>query len=158
MESKTFTTLSELLQPSTTLPVLDTASESYLDELLSHLPPATILLATSADEGLSVDPDPETVQAVIMSLDSGQKRGILAKVLRSPQFSQSLGSLTMALRDGGLPTISEALKINLTNGGYLRRSGIPLGGGKAVETFIAGVKVEVEKQAVNGNSMDTSEN
>jgi 26S proteasome regulatory subunit N13 len=66
------------------------------------------------------------------------------RVLRSPQLTQSLGSLTVALRDGGLPTISEALGMKVANGGLIRGGQMPLGGGEAVEAFVEGVKRTVE--------------
>ena len=86
----------------------------------------------------------------MQALSMGQKREILRKVLRSPQFSQSLGSLTAAIRDGGLPSISDALKVPVENGGFLRRGGVPIGGGDAVEAFLKGVKVAVEKEGDEG--------
>ena len=73
-----------------------------------------------------------------------QKKAILKRVLRSPQFHQSLGSLTMAIRDGGLPSIADALRVQVQNGGLVRGSNVPLGGGDAVEAFIEGVKKTVE--------------
>jgi len=77
-------------------------------------------------------------------MSSDQKKTILKRVLRSPQFHQSLGSLTMAIRDGGLPSISEALGVKLQNGGMVRGGSVPLGGGEAVEAFVEGVKNSVE--------------
>ena len=75
-----------------------------------------------------------------------QKKDILRRVLRSPQFSQSLASLTIALRDGGLPSISEALRIPVRHGGFMRRGGgVPLGGGEAVEAFLDGVKDAIKQ-------------
>lgn len=68
---------------------------------------------------------------------------------------QSLGSLTVALRDGGLPNVSQALKIDVENGGYMRGGGMPLGGGDAVKAFLEGVKKTVEKEG-DGDQMDTS--
>ena len=79
-----------------------------------------------------------------LSLD--QKKDILRKVMRSPQFSQSLGSLTIALRDGGLPSISDALHITVKNGGFIQRGGVPVGGGEAMEAFLDGIKVAVEQE------------
>ena len=52
----------------------------------------------------------------------------------------------MALRDGGLPTISEALCIRVRNGGFMHGGAMPLGGGEAVEAFVEGVKTSVEKE------------
>ena len=67
---------------------------------------------------------------------------------------QSLGSLTVALRDGGLPNVSSALKINVQNGGFIRGGGMPLGGGEAVKAFVEGVKKTVEKEG--DDEMDTN--
>ena len=145
-EGKSFTTLPDLLPPSTTLPVIESADVSFVDILLSYLPPALLLLAQEADDVSSVDPNPETAKAAIEALSLDQKKDILRRTLRSPQFSQSLGSLTMALRDGGLPSISDALKIKVQYGGFMRRGGIPLGGGEAVEVFLNGVKQTVEEE------------
>ncbi|MCJ1312425.1 hypothetical protein MMC25_006099 [Agyrium rufum] len=143
-----YTTLPDLLPPSTTLPILETASESTLDNLLTHVPPMLLLLAQEIDDIGGVDPTSETAQAAMAALSLEQKKDILRRVLRSPQFSQSLGSLTSALRDGGLPMVADALKIKVTNGGYVRGGSMPLGGGEAVETFVEGVKKEVEEEAV----------
>ena len=55
-EGKIFTTLPDLLQPETTLPMLDKAEEAYLDSLLANLPPALILLA-SGDENATSSPE-----------------------------------------------------------------------------------------------------
>jgi 26S proteasome regulatory subunit N13 len=144
---KPFTTLPDLLPTSTTLPILVNASDDLLDRLLSHLPPTLILLAAGTPPDDAAQPDSETVQAITMSLEADQKREILAKVLRSPQFSQGLASLSMALRDGGLPTISEALKVPVRNGGLMTRGGImPMGEGEAMEAFLEGFKKLVEEE------------
>lgn len=154
-QGKAFTTLSDLLDRSHTLPILNDADESYLDGLLSQLPPTLILLSSGGEDASMGDPDPETVQAVMMSLSIEQKKEILSKVLRSPQFSQSLESLTMALREGGLPTISEALKINVTNRGLVPGGTVPLGAGEAVEAFLNGVKKEIEEETKHEGQMET---
>ena len=73
------------------------------------------------------------------SLSLDDKRTLLKKVLRSPQFNQALASLTMAIRDGGLPSIADALGVKVQDGGYLRGSGMPLGGGQAIEALKAGL-------------------
>lgn len=98
--------------------------------------------------------DPDIVEAAMLSLDLSQKKSILRKVLHSPQFSQSLASLTVAIRDGGLPSISEALKIPVENGGFMRRGGVPLGGGDAVEAFLRGVR-DLVKESDQENQMET---
>lgn len=145
-QGKNFTTLPDLLPSSTTIPVIDSADSTFLSNLLNHIPPVLLLLSQEADDISSVDPNSETAKAAIEALSLDQKKEILRKVLRSPQFSQSLGSLTAALRDGGVPSISEALKIPIDNGGFIRRGGVPLGGGEAVEAFLKGVKASVEKR------------
>ncbi|KAJ5915634.1 hypothetical protein N7466_011567 [Penicillium verhagenii] len=139
------TTLQDLLPPPTTLPFIETADESTADHLLSFLPPALLLLAQGNAEASEADTDPELAQAALLSLDLSQKKDILRKVLRSPQFTQSLASLTVALRDGGLPSISEALQIPVANGGFMRRGGVPVGGAQAVEAFLDGVRQHVKK-------------
>ena len=145
-----FTTLQDLLAPSSTLPFIETADDQTIDNLLSFLPPALLLRAQdveSAEEG-----NQEIAEAVMLSLETEQKKDIIRKVLRSPQFMQSLASLTVALRDGGLPSISEALNIPVENGGFLRRGGVPVGGGDAVKSFIEGARDHVKGQ---GHRMET---
>lgn len=151
-----FTTLPDLLPPSTTIPLVESADEKMADHLLSFLPPALLLLAQDIDDVSAVDTNPATAQAALQSLDLSQKKDILRRVLRSPQFTQSLGSLTVALRDGGLPSISEALKVPVENGGFMRRGGVPLGGGDAVEAFLEGIRRQVKEKRSNPNdSMET---
>ncbi|OKO94603.1 Proteasomal ubiquitin receptor ADRM1-B [Penicillium subrubescens] len=144
------TTLQDLLTPPTTLPFIETADDTTVDHLLSFLPPALLLLAQGNAEAAEADTDPELAQAALLSLDLSQKKDILRRVLRSPQFMQSLASLTVALRDGGLPSISEALQIPVANGGFMRHGGVPLGGGDAVEAFLDGVRQQVKKTDQSG--------
>lgn len=93
----------------------------------------------------------------MQALDQEQKRDVLKRVVTSPQMRQSLGSLTVALRDGGLPNVSSALKIDVQNGGFVRGGGMPLGGGDAIKAFLEGVKETVEKeQEGEDEDMDTS--
>ncbi|KAJ5767208.1 uncharacterized protein N7511_004824 [Penicillium nucicola] len=146
------TTLQDLLPPSTTLQFIDSADTTTADHLLSFLPPALLLLAQGNAEASEADTDPELAQAALLSLELPQKKDILRKVLRSPQFTQSLASLTVALRDGGLPSISEALQIPVANGGFMRRGGVPLGGGDAVDAFLDGVRQHVKDK---DSQMDT---
>lgn len=42
--------------------------------------------------------------------------------------------------------IGDALGLKVENGGSMRGSVMPLGGGEAVEAFIAGVKTTVEEE------------
>jgi 26S proteasome regulatory subunit N13 len=87
-----------------------------------------------------------TAAAASEALSLDQKKALLKRVLRCPQFHQSLGSLTVALRDGGLPTIADALGIKVANGGLVRGGTVPLGGGDAVEAFVEGVRRAVEEE------------
>lgn len=93
------------------------------------------------------EPSALTASTALEALSLEQKKAILKKVLRSPQFHQSLGSLTVALRDGGLPSIGDALGIRVTNGGLVRGGSVPLGGGDAVEAFVEGIKRTVEEDS-----------
>lgn len=121
--------------------MIDVATTETVDTLLNLLPPAVIVSASSSS-GVNIngEPTPEQVNTAMASLSLDDKRILLKKVLRSPQFHQALGSLTMALRDGGLPSIAEALGVKVENGGYLRDGGMPMGGGQAVQAFVDGVK------------------
>lgn len=154
-QGKLFTTLQDLLTTTSTIPWVDSVNEEKVDSLLQFLPPQLITLAQQAnsDSGPMATHDPPTSSE---PLSLSQKKDILRRVLRSPQFTQSLASLTIALRDGGLPSLSEALNIPVKNGGYMRRGGVPLGGGEAVEAFLDGVKDSV-KDDENGDDdqMDT---
>jgi len=155
-QEKLFTTLADLLTPQSTIPYIDSADEAVVDQLLLYLPPALVTLAQEADDSANLNTDHASIRAAEEAMSLSQKKDILRRVLRSPQFSQSLASLTVALRDGGLPSISEALNIPVRNGGYMRRGGVPLGGGEAVEAFLDGVKDSVEKESSSqDNKMDT---
>lgn len=119
-----------------------------LDALLGLLPPAVVVLSGNnpdAYDGRS-EPSAEAVEAARASLSLERKKVLIKKVLRSPQFSQALGTLTQALRDGGLPGVADALGIKVQNGGYLPGGGMPMGGGKAVEAFVEGVKGKVQEE------------
>lgn len=147
-QGQAFTTLPDLLPTSTTIPTIDTATPAQIDNLLSYLPPTILLIAqesASLIDGM-VEPSAASATAALEALSLDQKKSILKRVLRSPQFHQSLGSLTMAIREGGLPSIAEALRIKVQNGGLVRGGSVPLGGGEAVEAFVEGVKKTVEKK------------
>ncbi|KAL2165265.1 hypothetical protein VTH06DRAFT_562 [Thermothelomyces fergusii] len=147
-EGKPYPLLTDLLDTSTTIPMLEAATDEYVDSLLGYLPPTVLVLAQQGEHGDAIEkePGPESVEAAKQAMSASQKRDLLKKVLRSPQFSQSLASLTMALRDGGLPSIAEALGIAVENGGLVRGGTVPLGGGEAVEAFVEGVKKTVQKK------------
>ncbi|OTB08844.1 hypothetical protein M426DRAFT_316870 [Hypoxylon sp. CI-4A] len=145
-EGKLYPLLSDLLTPPVTVPMARQATEEQVDNLLNFLPPSVLVLSQQADVGDSTaEPTAAAIQAAKEAMSLGQKKALLEKVLRSPQFHQSLSSLTMAIRDGGLPSIADALAISVENGGYLRGSQMPLGGGDAVEAFVEGVKKSVQK-------------
>ncbi|KAF7546749.1 hypothetical protein G7046_g9212 [Stylonectria norvegica] len=148
---KPYPHLNHLLPTSITVPMIDAASEEFADTLIHLLPPAVIVLASGSSEGVDgkTEPKAAAVQAAMASLTLADKRSLLKKVLRSPQFHQALGSLTMAVRDGGLPSIAEALGVNVQNGGYLQGGGMPMGGGQAVEAFVEGVRTTVKDEKNN---------
>jgi 26S proteasome regulatory subunit N13 len=137
-----YTTLSDLLTTSTTIPVINNATEAQLDNFLSYLPPTVLLLAqeSSAQIDGMVEPTSGTAQAALEALSVSQKRSILKRVLHSPQFSQGLVSLTMALQQGGLPSVAEALKIKVDN------KAIYAQGGEAVRQFVEGIKKAVVEE------------
>ncbi|QPG99710.1 hypothetical protein C2857_002378 [Epichloe festucae Fl1] len=139
--------LNHLLPTSITVPMIDSASVEYLDTLLSFLPPAVVVLSASSvvAEESQKEPSAAAIEAAKASLSVEAKRSLLKKVLRSPQFSQALGTLTMALRDGGLPGVADALGIRVENGGYMVGGQMPLGGGQAVKAFVDGVKKTVKE-------------
>ena len=157
-QDKPFTTLPDLLPASITIPIIESGSPALLDSLLSHLPSTVLHLgqefptSTSVPAASLVDQadDAAASAATISSLSTAQKREVLARVLRSPQLRQSLASLTVALREGGLPSLSESLGVRVDNGGFAKgtagegaaggRGGMPLGGGEAVEAFLEGVR------------------
>lgn len=147
-QGQMYTTLVDLLPTSTTIPTLDSAAPAQIDNLLSYLPPTILLIAQESAGSIDgmMEPNSETTSAAIEALSLDQKKVILERVLRSPQFHQSLGSLTMALRDGGLPSIAEALGVKLQNGGLVRGGSVPLGGGDAVEAFVEGMRKTVEEK------------
>lgn len=148
-EGKLYPLLNDLLETSVTVPMLAGAEEAYVDNLLSYLPPMVLVLAqqgASSGDAIETEPSAESTSAAIASMSLAQKKSLLEKVLRSPQFHQSLASLSMAIRDGGLPSIAEALGVKVEGGGLVRGGSMPLGGGEAVEAFVEGVKKNVQEK------------
>lgn len=147
-QGKLYPLLSDLLDTSITIPMLDSASDEYVDGLLDFLPPTVLVLAQqgSASSDIEGEPGAEAVAAARQAMSPGQKRSLLKKVLRSPQFNQSLATTTAALRDGGLPSVAEALGVPVENGGYVRGGTVPLGGGDAIDAFVEGVKKSVQRK------------
>ena len=156
-QGQLYTTLPDLLPTSTTIPFTDSASSTTVDRLLENIPPVLLLLSQQSEvDTCSTEASPEAAKAALEGMSLEQKKEVLRKVLRSPQFTQGLNSLTGALRDGGLPTISEALKIPVENGGLIQGGTVPQGGGDAVEVFVKGVKssTDMDQNETAGN-MDT---
>jgi 26S proteasome regulatory subunit N13 len=147
-QGQIYTTLPDLLPTSITIPTIDSASPKQIDNLLSYLPPTVLLIAQESAASIDgmVELSTETANAAMEALSLDQKKAILKRVLRSPQFHQSLGSFTMAIRDGGLPSIADALGVKLEHGGLVRGGSVPLGGGDAVEAFVESVKKTVEEK------------
>ncbi|KAK5110375.1 hypothetical protein LTR62_006083 [Meristemomyces frigidus] len=143
---KPYTTLSDLLIPATTIPFITAATETQINHLCAYLPPEICLISQESASTPSSTSSPASTEAAIASLPLAQKQEILTRALRSPQFAQSLGSLTVALRDGGLPMIGEALGLKVKHGGTIKGGIMPLGGGEAVEGFVEGVKATVEEE------------
>lgn len=146
-QGQMYTTLPDLLPNAVTIPSIDAATLAQVDNLLSYLPPTILQLAQESASSLELaEPTSQTATAAIEALSLDQKKSVLKRVVRSPQFHQSLGSLTMAIRDGGLPSIADALGVKLENNGLVKGGSVPLGGGDAVESFVEGVKKSVEKK------------
>lgn len=144
---KSYPPLNDLLETSVTVPMIRTASEEYIDSLLSYLPPAVLILSQhhdSLDDGDVVDTSADAVAAAKAAMSLGEKKQLLEKVARSPQFAQSLASLSTAIRDGGLPSIADALGTPVKNQGFLPGGAMPMGGGEALEAFVDGVKTAVK--------------
>ncbi len=140
--------LNHLLPTSITVPMVDSASWEQIDALVNHLPSSVVVLATdpSATFDSKSEPSSEAVEAARAALTQDQKRALLKRVLRSPQFHQALGTLTMALRDGGLPSVADALGVSVQNGGYMQQGGMPLGGGQAIQAFVDGIAKAAREQ------------
>lgn len=145
-----YTTLPDLLPTAVTVPLVSTLSVSNMDNLLSNLPPVLLLISQESADQIDgmVDPSTSSTLAALEAMSTEQKRNLLVRVLRSPQFNQSLGSLTVAIRDGGLPMIGEALGLKVANNGLVRGGSVPLGGGDAMQAFVEGVKKHVTDNSI----------
>ncbi|KAI1664838.1 26s proteasome complex ubiquitin receptor protein [Pyrenophora tritici-repentis] len=154
--SAPFAPLLDFLWPSHTLPTVQDASDDVIDALCAQLPTTPFLLEAEVEDVDQIDPNSETAQMAMQTLSREEKVEVLGRILRAPQLRAALGSLTEALRTGALPTVSQALKIDVENGGYMRGAGMPLGGDDAIRVFLEGVKKTVEKDKKGGDEMDTS--
>jgi len=154
-QGEPFTTLLDLLWPSHTLPTVKNGPQELIDALCAQLPATPFLLEAEVEDVDQIDPNSETAQMAMQTLDQEQKIDVLERILRAPQLRAALGSLTEALRTGALPTVSQALKIDVENGGFMRGGAMPLGGGDAVKAFLEGVKRTVEKEDKADDEMDT---
>jgi len=143
-----YTTLSDLLPPSSTIPYVASASPGEIDHLCAYLPQELFVLALEAEscdsDGSAAMSSSQDAEALIQRLPINKKREICSRVLRSPQFQQSLASLTTALRDGGLPSISESLgfRDEEQDAASLSR----YYGGAAVEAFVKMIKKTAEAE------------
>lgn len=139
-----YTTLADLLSPADTIPFLDHASEEQINSLCAGLP----------RELFEDEVDGNNTSQDSSNLLLSRKRAVVTRVLRSPQLQQSLGSLTIALRDGGLPMIGESLGVQVNNGGFMHGTSMPLGGNNAVKAFVEGVKDTVQKEQSEEDNED----
>lgn len=112
--------LHDLLPSSNTIPALANASPAVIDELAANLPSGIIPADATAD----------------------QKKAIIIKVLQSPQFAQSLVSLSGAIKEGGIGGIAESLRVPIDFNAAAQ-------GQDLVEVFVNGVKKEVKKEEEN---------
>ncbi|KAI6785643.1 26S proteasome regulatory subunit N13 [Emericellopsis cladophorae] len=150
-QDKPYPHLSHLLPTFITVAMVDYIAANdpaRLDSFLSFLPPSVLVLSGPNPEASSGNDEPAAaeVEKAKAAMSHNDKKALLKKVLRSPQFFQALGVLTQALRDGGLPGVADALGIRVENGGYLPNGTMPLGGGQAIEAFVEGVKKTVGGQ------------
>ena len=141
---KSFLSLTEILSPSNTIPfIAQSCDSSSCDQLLICLPKDIAEPIANDEESVKLG-KPLPHGSVIQQLSSIKKQEILCRVLRSPQLCQSLDSLSLALRRGGLLTVSEALgielndELNLDTGKALERI-------SAIDIFLDGIKRSVEK-------------
>ncbi len=95
--------------------MINNASEATLDQMLLNLPATILILAQESAAQIDgmVEPSPAQAQAALEALSIDQKRQLLKRVLLSPQFSQGMGSLEQAIRDGGLENVAMALRVTL---------------------------------------------
>jgi 26S proteasome regulatory subunit N13 len=149
-----FTTLLDLLWPTTTRPIIEEASDELIDALCAQLPTTPFLLQAEVEDVDQIDPNGEEAQMVVQTMGQDEKREVIQAIVRAPQLRAALGSLTEALRSGALPTVAQALKIDVEHGGYMRGGAMPLGGGDAVKAFLEGVKRTVQDE--DDDNMDES--
>ena len=93
---ESFTTLLDLLSPKTTGPVIEKASDELIDALCAQLPTTPFLLEAEVEDIDQIDPNGETAQMVVQTLDQDSKREVLKNIIRAPQLRAALGSLTEA--------------------------------------------------------------
>ncbi|KAF3045736.1 hypothetical protein E8E11_007884 [Didymella keratinophila] len=141
-----FPTLLDLLWPTTTRPIIEGASDELIDALAAQLPTTPFLLEAEVEDVDQIDPNGEEAQMVVQTMGQAEKREVVQQILRAPQLKAALGSLTEALKTGALPTVAQALNIDVEHDGYMRGGAMPLGGGDAVKAFLEGVKRTVEDE------------
>ena len=109
--------LHDLLSTTNTTPLVENMSETTIDAIISNLPHAIVPKDAS----------------------TSQKRQIILRVLRSPQFMQGAVSLTAALREGALQGVADSLKVPISTND----------GSDPVEILVKGVRREVEREFGN---------
>lgn len=144
-EIKPFPSLIELLSPSNTIPFITQAcDESLTDRLLLLLPTDISLLMLNGNQSFRLG---ERIlhESNIQHLSKELKQDILLRVLRSPQLCQSLDSLSIALRGGGLLPMSDALDISLNidmASEIVKRDTASL---SPIQIFLNGIKSSIKK-------------
>ncbi|KAI9727538.1 MAG: hypothetical protein M1828_006480 [Chrysothrix sp. TS-e1954] len=140
-----YTTLPDLLPTPQTTTSLSHLPLPQLTHILStQIPPTLLQLAHNVPpSSLSPNLPPQEAAALASSLSESQQRELLEKVLRSAQFTQSLGGVDRAVRSGGLEGVAEALGVGLDDSGKVAGS---QGGGPAVRAFVEGVRRKVEEE------------
>ena len=137
-------TLASLLSPANTLPFIAEACDiQSFDRLLSLLPRQITGRVLRHEESANLETS-TSIESNFQHLNHGQKQIILQKVLRSPQLCQSLDSLTLALRCGGLAALSEALGFEVDGISKLN-SNKESRQTSAIDIFVDGVRRSIDR-------------
>ena len=144
-EIRPFPSLIELLSPSNTIPfIMQACDESIIDRILMLLPTEISELAVNDNNGYKTGKC-TSHESNVRQLSMRLKKEMLLKVLRSPQLCQSLDSLSVALRGGGLLSVSEALDINLNNDLALENAMNNTSSLSPFQIFLNGIKSSIKK-------------
>jgi hypothetical protein len=90
--------------------------------------------------------DPEICSSLFPHLPEESERSVeeVRHIVKSPQFSQALASLSVALQTGQL-------------GPLLSQLGLDYSAGNSVESFLIAISEQAKKKKKNDNNMDTTE-